>query len=939
LEKAWDSYQYRYSLYRDEVERRELPEKDKKKHAIERLLNVRVELKYFSGLFEEKHLLKMYIPLLEYPSLQQALKPYFTACFASPWSDGIPKASELIPKILEQVKYLRSMRVYFLKEEQKKHREYLQREFNIWLPKPSPSFSFFEKKRLNQSDYGPFFEINLLDSFKEFLNQYKDKAIMVLVLISSVFNPLYWVHFDNYPSGEDKWSPKYNMLYLPTLVNREPLEILLLLERIATILSGVNVETDCGKYYWLAEAGNPYYERKHNRKRLERYGFCMSEFESMLVMIPEVKGLFNRKLLEYRDDVQFLRKQLEQHPRQRALYALAQNQELVITYLQCRACDIVLYGEKLADRTFPQPTIKDATSKQVADMVTWMVTILQEFEQQKERKKEEEEKKWQAITIKELQQQFDEHFSNKIIPMPDTLPPRILSDNEREKLINICLNEFSRSGDGNIKVVLAVIDEFVKFCALLNKPENHIKVPSRQYVEKQVNTRAFADMTHEMSQKLAGLPRFSAWAKVLQEQKGEQTVLKRKMKTLPMPPLLDPSDKIFTMLLDYLMNPATYTGVVKKRSEIEEEIRQRQEKWRDRAPEEPPPTHSAKTSKEPPVSEEEKFPDKTAEKERKEENKQEKLASLTALKEALASIPSRKGKEKLPTATVTKPDHITLPAIKSIHGWSAPQVQELQKQTVQALNMKVDFRDNLKGGGQGPLMVVILAGRFQMGSPDTELGRKKDERQHEVEIAPFAMGKYPVTFEEYDRFTEVTRRKKPSDEGWGRGRRPVINVSWFDAVAFTGWLSEQTGQTYRLPTEAEWEYACRAGTTTPFYFGETISTDQANYNGNYAYGNGLKGILRGKTVEVGQFPANAWGLHDMHGNVYEWTDSVYDKRYEGGEQRCARLDRDGFSVLRGGSFLSNPQVVRCAARAPYVSDTRYYGYGFRVVVSPFFSGR
>ena len=143
----------------------------------------------------------------------------------------------------------------------------------------------------------------------------------------------------------------------------------------------------------------------------------------------------------------------------------------------------------------------------------------------------------------------------------------------------------------------------------------------------------------------------------------------------------------------------------------------------------------------------------------------------------------------------------------------------------------LEFQDALKDGSQGPVMVVIPAGRFQMGSPLDEPERRDDERQHEVEVAPFSLGKYEVTFEEYDRFATATKREKPSDESWGRGRRPVINVTWVDAVAYAEWLSRQTGQTYRLPTEAEWEYAARAGTTTPFCFGVTISTEQANYFG------------------------------------------------------------------------------------------------------------
>lgn len=210
-----------------------------------------------------------------------------------------------------------------------------------------------------------------------------------------------------------------------------------------------------------------------------------------------------------------------------------------------------------------------------------------------------------------------------------------------------------------------------------------------------------------------------------------------------------------------------------------------------------------------------------------------------------------------------------------------------------------------------------------MGSPEDEEGRGSDERQHRVKIErPFAMGKYEVTFAEYDRFAEATGRNKPDAEGWGRGKRPVINVSWNDAVAYAEWLSEQTGQKYRLPTEAEWEYAARAGTATPFHFGEIISTDQVNYGRNYR-----------KTVEVGQFPPNAWGLHDVHGNVWEWTCSVYNENYEGAEQECASKDHAGRRVTRGGSWNCYPPGVRAADRVRNRPDNRNSDLGFRLARS------
>ena len=216
-------------------------------------------------------------------------------------------------------------------------------------------------------------------------------------------------------------------------------------------------------------------------------------------------------------------------------------------------------------------------------------------------------------------------------------------------------------------------------------------------------------------------------------------------------------------------------------------------------------------------------------------------------------------------------------------------------------------------------MVVIPTGRFLMGSPKEESGRRRDERQHQVTLAqPFALGRYTVTFEEYDRFAAATGREQPQDEGWGRGRRPVINVSWEEALAYTEWLFGQTGQSYRLPTEAEWEYAARAGTTTRFHQGDTITPSQANYQ-------------RNKTRLVGQFHGNAWGLYDLHGNVWEWTGSVYDETYKGAEQQSASAaDGNSQRVLRGGSWRNQPPSLRSAFRARLRPDSRNDDSGFRL---------
>ena len=245
----------------------------------------------------------------------------------------------------------------------------------------------------------------------------------------------------------------------------------------------------------------------------------------------------------------------------------------------------------------------------------------------------------------------------------------------------------------------------------------------------------------------------------------------------------------------------------------------------------------------------------------------------------------------------------------------------------------LNFCDRLSDGKEGPVMVIIPGGQFMMGSPKNEAERNADERQHEVEIDNFAIGKHAVTFEEYDRFADATRRAKPRDEGWGRGRHPVINVSWHDAVAYAVWLSVQTGERYRLPTEAEWEYACRAETTTPFHFGETINTDLANYDGRYTYGNGKLGIYRKRTMEVGCFLTNAWGLHEIHGNVWEWTASVYDEQYGGAELVASAANSDDRCGVRGGSWDDMPRLLRSALRHRYLPDAANNFLGFRLARS------
>ena len=170
-----------------------------------------------------------------------------------------------------------------------------------------------------------------------------------------------------------------------------------------------------------------------------------------------------------------------------------------------------------------------------------------------------------------------------------------------------------------------------------------------------------------------------------------------------------------------------------------------------------------------------------------------------------------------------------------------------------------------------PEMVVIPAGEFLMGSPKSEPGRPGWEGpQVRVQLAKFALGVYAVTFEEYDAFCRETDRELSDDRRWGRGRQPAIKVSWLNAEGYCEWLGGKTTAEYRLPSEAEWEYACRAGTETPFWWGDTISPKQANYDGTKTYKGGETGEDRQRTLPVDAFEANPWKLYQTHGNVWEW---------------------------------------------------------------------
>lgn len=239
-----------------------------------------------------------------------------------------------------------------------------------------------------------------------------------------------------------------------------------------------------------------------------------------------------------------------------------------------------------------------------------------------------------------------------------------------------------------------------------------------------------------------------------------------------------------------------------------------------------------------------------------------------------------------------------------------------------------------------PKMARIPGGCFQMGSPTSEKDRSDDERQHQVCVESFEMGQYEVTFEEYDQFCAATKREKPRDEGWGRRKQPVINVSWADAMTYAEWLSQQTGKKYRLPTEAEWEYACRGGKEGERYCGGNDVGQMAWYGSSFVQktADGLGQFSRPvferpPPRHIGLKAANGFGLYDMSGNVWEWTCSVYEKKYGGAEQKCADKNTSGSMAVRGGSWDSNPDSVRSANRDWTGPSYRNTNRGFRLARS------
>jgi formylglycine-generating enzyme required for sulfatase activity len=263
------------------------------------------------------------------------------------------------------------------------------------------------------------------------------------------------------------------------------------------------------------------------------------------------------------------------------------------------------------------------------------------------------------------------------------------------------------------------------------------------------------------------------------------------------------------------------------------------------------------------------------------------------------------------------------------------------------------YREEL-GPGVALTMVQIPAGSFLMGSPANEPERlDREGPQHDVHLGAFFLAQTPISQAQWRHVAQW----KPAAGGpaWQleldpdpshfkgdalkKGQRPVECVSWLEAMEFCRRLSQRTGRTYALPSELQWEYACRAGSTTPFYFGATLTPDLANYDGNFVYGNGPKGAYRQQTTDVASFPANAWGLHDLHGNVWEWCADHWHDSYDfapGDDQPwlIPAAAEDAPRLLRGGSWGNLPRTCRSAFRVNHLPDVRDDHVGFRVCCLP-----
>lgn len=277
-----------------------------------------------------------------------------------------------------------------------------------------------------------------------------------------------------------------------------------------------------------------------------------------------------------------------------------------------------------------------------------------------------------------------------------------------------------------------------------------------------------------------------------------------------------------------------------------------------------------------------------------------------------------------------------LPDLKS------DEIKQLQANTASSLNLPIFFTDTLQSGKSAPEMAVIPAGQYEMGSSHDEFGHKKEEYpQHYTQISkPFAIGKHTITADDFEQFRKDTEFFVRPDLIWSSGKEPVINIRLADANLYIEWLSEQTGHNYRLPTEAEWEYATRAGTTTAFHFGDDVTCKDVHFHSLFPY-NEAKQNKRwflplcspmATVLEVGSKPANDWGLYDVHGNVWEFTSTCWKDSHLYNNRDGSRESEfiSPLYVTKGGSWFDEAIHARSASRKKRLFDEMDTNLGFRV---------
>jgi hypothetical protein len=500
-----------------------------------------------------------YIPLFLYPSVAEALKPYYTARFARPWADTFPNSTQTLSWLLSWERFFRHRSVSAL--------EY----FNYWNPPLGSWGRLVQKFRSGPAAgtclEGRFYEIDVLDGFAQFLKQYGEGAIVTLILLMTLREPRKWRRSDKLHS---RWvvylSGQYNMLYMPTLVNREPLDLLFLFVKLTDLLGQTNNDKSRPCAWWCPQyfTGYPI--------GASRAGFATGTSYNWSFFTYELKRL------EERNDMQKLRQLVPEN----RVHWWQTTAKLTRTYLMSRACDIALYGQKVADRTFPQPTLQGVPPSQVAEMVTFMAQLFEEEERQRLKQREQQSRTEHETHV---QQEFSRRFGLKSLPVPAYLPTRVLRATDRAMVIKACQSELRRTREG--AGVLKVVDDFVGFCELLHRPENHIWVQSTQYIEKEVNTYTTAEMRNQMAQELINLQPHYAYMK---------STWKGKIQTLDVS--VEPGALLSAGrgdLVDVRMTArrnALSVGILRTRGDIEEEIRERQDNWRRRPGNEPPPPTS-----------------------------------------------------------------------------------------------------------------------------------------------------------------------------------------------------------------------------------------------------------------------------------------------------------------------------------------------------------